>query len=68
MARARSVLRVPAYPVGRRTLASVEDPEPTYDPDERFSLDEDDPENALRRLLGADEEPCEPEDEDTTES
>lgn len=26
-----------------------------YDPDERFELDEDDPEEALRRLLGADD-------------
>ena len=33
--------------------------EPRYDPDERFSLDED-PEHVLRKLLDADEEETEP--------
>jgi hypothetical protein len=36
----------------------------TFDPDEIFAVDEDDPETALKRLLGAEDE----ESEDSTDS
>jgi hypothetical protein len=39
----------------------------TYDPDERFTLPEDDPEDALRRLMGIRGNPADMEPEEQVE-